>query len=238
MQELSRKGLGVCIWLSNAYMQMVMPTNLLCRHMADPSHDTLKHLKAMIMHMVAFPHCNTYGGWGVVGLEQPVDLITPFSEGTKAMYFHYFSDSNLDIPSVSGGVGMLAGGPIITRSANQHLAAPNSHAAEVVSAGDNLNSVMPVNGILQEIGIRQGASTPYYLDSNTTVFVSSNDAAAKKSVWMMRRVVVLHEGVTMSEITPIHITEKDMVADPLTKYLKQVVWARHMKYGMNYDYSH
>jgi hypothetical protein len=44
----------------------------------------------------------------------------------------------------------------------------------------------------------------------------------------------------LSEITPIHITERDMVADPLTKYLKQVVWARHMKYGMNYmyDYSH
>ena len=55
---------------------------------------------------------------------------------------------------------------------------------------------------------------------------------------MARRIIVLHEGVAMSEITPIHITEKDMVADPLTKYLVFAVWARHMKYGMNYDYSH
>ena len=55
---------------------------------------------------------------------------------------------------------------------------------------------------------------------------------------MARRVIVLHEGVGMNEITPIHIPEKDMFADPFTKYLKLEVWHRHFRYVMNYDFGH
>ena len=31
-----------------------------------------------------------------------------------------------------------------------------------------------------------------------------------------------------SYIQPVHISERDMAADPLTKYLTHGVWARHM----------
>ena len=34
-------------------------------------------------------------------------------------------------------------------------------------------------------------------------------------------------------IKPIHISERDMVADPMTKYLKQAVWWRHIHYLLN-----
>ena len=40
-------------------------------------------------------------------------------------------------------------------------------------------------------------------------------------------------GVVHGEIEPLHISERDMVADPLTKYLKQAVWWRHMHYLLN-----
>ena len=55
---------------------------------------------------------------------------------------------------------------------------------------------------------------------------------------MARRVIVLHEGVGMCEIIPIHISERDMAADPFTKYLKLEVWGRHMRYVLNYDLGH
>ena len=93
------------------------------------------------------------------------------------------------------------------------------HTAEVVAAGNNLNLVIPQNGLLQELHIRLGKPTPFYLDSATTVFVASNDAAVKKSVWLVRRAIVLQDGVAFDEIAPIHISEQDMVADPFTKYL-------------------
>jgi hypothetical protein len=39
--------------------------------------------------------------------------------------------------------------------------------------------------------------------------------------------------VTHGEINPLHLTERDMAADPFTKYLTHPVWARHMHYILN-----
>ena len=149
----------------------------------------------------------------MVGLEQTNALITPYSPGVKAMYFHYFSDANLKERSTSGGLGMLGGGPICILSQRQQLASPDSHTSEVVSAGVNLSTVIPINGTLQELRIRCGAATPFYLDSKTTVFVATNDTAVKKSVWLVRRVAVIADGVKQGEIQPIHINDPDMCAD-------------------------
>ena len=44
---------------------------------------------------------------------------------------------------------------------------------------------------------------------------------------------LLHEGVHLDEIDPVHIPEKDMIADSFTKYIPQAVWKRHMHYVLN-----
>ena len=62
-----------------------------------------------------------------------------------------------------------------------------------------------------------------------------SDAAVKKSVWLSRRAAVLHEGTAAGEILPLHIGERDMAADPSTKYLTYAVWHRHMHYMLNRD---
>ena len=103
----------------------------------------------------------------------------------------------------------------------------------MVGAGTNFSLVVPVNGILQELGIRQGVPLPFYVDSSTTVFVATSDTAIKKSILLIRRVAVLEDGVTHGEIMPIHISERDMAADPMTKYLTHGVWSRHMHYILN-----
>ena len=129
---------------------------------------------------------------------------------------------------------MLGAGPINTIHQSQHLAAPCSHTSEVVAAGVNVNlSVVPVNGVLQEIRIRLGNATPFYLDSKTTVCVAEHDTAVKKSVWLVRRVAVIAEAVTLHEIKPIWINDPFMVADAFTKYLTFNVWVRHMRYLLN-----
>ena len=129
---------------------------------------------------------------------------------------------------------MLGGGCVLPVCQRQHLAAPGSHTVEVVGAGTNFSLLVPVSGVLQELRIRQGKPVPFYLDSTTTVFVSTSDTAIKKSVWLIQRVAVLEQdGVTHGEIQPIHISEKDMAADPMTKYLTHGVWSRHMHYILN-----
>lgn len=128
---------------------------------------------------------------------------------------------------------MLAGGCIAATSQRHHLADPGSHGSEVVAAGNNLNTLTPINGLLQELRIRLGKTTPFYLDSQTTVFVATKDQAVKNSVWLLRRVAVLTDAVKNGEILPIHIKDPDMVADAWTKYLVHQVWVKHIRYAMN-----
>ena len=236
--SLTRKALGLGIWMQNAYPQFVFPNNRLCSTMAFPSDDTLKKLRFSVSALVANPRSATYGGWGIIGLEPSAARIAPYTDGRKDMAYHFFSDASNGVKSVAGGVGMLAGGPIQIFSQTIHLAAPDSHSAEVTAAGTNMNGVLPVNGVLQEAHIRGGAPTPFYLDSKTTIYVANDDAAAKKSVWLKRRVDVLHDCVGLGEVTPLYLSEKDMAADPMTKYLPYAVWLRHMNYIINDSKSH
>ena len=53
------------------------------------------------------------------------------------------------------------------------------------------------------------------------------------AAWIMRRIGVLHEGVTHDEILPMHISEQDMVADSFTKYISKAIWKKHLYYYMN-----
>jgi len=115
----------------------------------------------------------------------------------------------------------------------QHLSAPDSHTIELVAAGTALHRVIPMRGLLQEVRITQEAPTPLYIDSASTVFVAMNRASIKRSVWLRRRALVVQEGVTMGEVVPIKIGERDNCSDAETKYLIYSVWRRHMHYTHN-----
>ena len=120
-------------------------------------------------------------------------------------------------------------------SQRQHLASPNSHASEITAASSNYNVIIPTAGVLQELHVLCGARVPLYLDSASSVFVAKSDTAVKKSIWLIRRAAVLEDGVVHGDIEPIHISERDMVADPFTKFLIFAVWHRHMHYALNFE---
>ena len=50
---------------------------------------------------------------------------------------------------------------------------------------------------------------------------------------MMRRAVVIQEAVELEVVRTIKISESDNAADPLTKYLKHAVRARHKMHLLN-----
>ena len=236
-QELCRSALGALIWLCNAYPQATPPVNMLCKDMASPSPATLKSVRHVLMHLLAYPDCVKFGP--CEGLERPerdADLLQPHG-GKLIPYFHFFSDgaTGAEARSYSGSVGMLAGGPVYAALGRQHLTAPEVHAIEIVAAGTGLNIAMAINGALQELGIRLGRPTPFYLDSKSSVDVAKSDKAVKHSAWLFRRTVVLHEAVgeNLNEIVIFHIPGKDMLADPFTKYLVYMEWRRHMDVLLN-----
>ena len=62
--------------------------------------------------------------------------VAPFTDGAKEYGLHFAADASPDDAArgITGGVGMLAGGAILTVSSRQHLATPDMHANEVLAA--------------------------------------------------------------------------------------------------------
>ena len=232
-QSLTRSILGVGIWLCTCYPQLTSGINAMCANMASPGDERLAQLRHMFMHLGEKPQGKTFGGPTVTGCCASDVEIAPFTMGTKSGEYHFFSDASLGGPGVTGGIGMFAGGCIQSLSLRQHLVASGSHIAEVVALSTNVTHIMPVNGLLQELGVRGGKPTRTYLDSQSTIFVATSDTAPKKSVWLARRTKVVTETVQMGEVEPIHIGEADMCADSFTKYVKLATYLRHMHYILN-----
>ena len=128
---------------------------------------------------------------------------------------------------------MLAGASILDICQRQHLAAPDSHSNEIVAATTVLHSCVPIRGLLQECSVHQDRPTPFYVDSGSAVAAAQNRSAPKRSIWLQRRTLVFHEGVEQKEIEPTHISERDNVSDPNTKYLTYDVTKRHHHYKCN-----
>ena len=229
-QSTTRSALGGGIWMGTAYPQMVSGINAMCMDMANPSDARLGQLRHMFMYLGDNPPGKTFGGPTVTSICCAGDEVAPFTVGQKEGCYHYFSDASIN---VTGGIGMFAGCCIQQLALRMHLQSPCAHTSEIVAGGTNVHAIVPVNGMLQELGIRRGRPTTTNFDSASTVFVATSDAAPKKSVWLARRSKVITETVEHNEISPKHIGERDMVADSCTKYVKHEVWARHMHYILN-----
>ena len=234
-QRLCRRIVAAMLYLSNGYPKLRTPTVVMAGTMHEPDADEMmKHIRCALLHVHGTPDGIRYGGDNLTpGLEQPDNILYPFTTGVKAAYLEYFSDASLEHKGITGGVAMLGGGSIFEVCQRQHLAAAFSHSGEITAAGSNMHHLMPINGVLQCIHVRLGKATPFWLDSVSTVFSTMGDGSVKKSAWLLRRIDCLHDAVEHDEIYPLYISERDMVADPFTKYLKLQVWARHMWYVLN-----
>ena len=235
MQSETRSLLGLLLWVSLAYPQISYQVNRACGFMASPSHDVNAYAKHIAMHLYHHPIPVTWTGGQTLELSQPSP--PPFTPNAKEYGLHFAADAAPDDAArgITGGIGMLNGGVILTVSSRQHLKSPDMHAFEVLAAGTIMHKMVPLRGLLTEWRIPQELPTPLYIDSASTVFVAQSRGAVKKSAWIRRRAEVLQEAFDLGECMPIKIEEYNNIADPQTKYLTYKVWMRHLHYTHNLE---
>ena len=112
--------------------------------MSNPSHEVNAYAKHIAMHLYQYPIPVTWGG--STSLELSVPTVAPFTDGAKEYGLHFAADASPDDAArgITGGVGMLAGGAILTISSRQHLATPDMHANEVLAAGTIMHKIVPL----------------------------------------------------------------------------------------------
>ena len=234
MQAEGASLLGLMIWITERYPQGLFVTRWVGRKSHSMSWDGYRFLKFALMHLLAHPYATHWGGEKCRSLELSSPIKQPHSDEGQEWGMYAMADANVGHPkSMTGVVVMLAGGQVDSVCQSQQCVAGESHTTEVVAGGTALNRIIPARGTLQEMHCPQERATPCYFDSATTIFVSNDDAAVKRALWLRRRVAVLRAGVEDQEFEPMKIPEADNAPDMFTKYLAYPVWHKHATFINN-----
>ena len=251
MQTKCRSLLGWGLWAMRVHINLIYPYTICCGFMSNPSYEVYKNAQRALAFELTHPCPLIIGG----GVKQPLVLTAAPEkplEVADATGFLAFVDSNVGAPrtdletpisegsmggnlssakAMTGGAMMLGAAPFEIVCGRQHLVAPDSHTGEVTAAGTVVSRIIAHRGLFQEIGLDMSIPTPVYGDSASCLFVANNGPSAiKRSVWNIRRAMVLREAVDMGEAQFLKIPESDNVADGFTKPLKHITWVRHMAY--------
>jgi hypothetical protein len=235
MQSEGSSLLGLMIWLTENYTQALFLTRWVGRTAHCLSPEGVKFLKYALMHLVAHPYATHWGGTTCRSLELSTPIKQPYSSEDQewGLYFMYDANLSTSAKSMTGVVGMLAGGAIDNICQSQQCKAGETHTTEVVAGGTALNRIITARGLLQEMHYPSDRPTPTFTDSATSIFVANDINALKRALWLIRRVRVLQEGVDAGEFEPIKIPEEDNAADVYTKYLVFQKWKRHTDFINN-----
>ena len=234
MQAEGASLLGLMIWITERYPQGLFVTRWVGRKSHSMSWDGYRFLKFALMHLLAHPYATHWGGEQCRSLELSSPIKQPHTNVGQEWGMYAMADANVGYPkSMTGVVVMLAGGQVDSVCQSQQCISGESHTTEVVAGGTALNRIIPARGTLQEMHCPQERATPCYFDSATTIFVSNDDAAVKRALWLRRRVAVLRAGVEDQEFEPMKIPEADNAPDMFTKYLTYPVWHKHATFINN-----
>ena len=130
---------------------------------------------------------------------------------------------------------MLAFACVDAVAQRQHLASPDAHTSETVAAGTLTQRLMLYREQLHEIHIPQVHPNALYIDAQSVVFTANDDASVKRSVWTIRRALVVQETIAHKHLIAIKISDANNLADLMTKYIKFDKWRRIMNFLLNVD---
>ena len=123
--------------------------------------------------------------------------------------------------------------PVDVVCQRQHATAPDIHSAELHAFSTAVGRLMPLAGMLHEMGVRQLTATPLLTDSSSSIFVATSEASVRRSVWTMRRAMHCQWAVDNDVVDPQHCPGDKNLADVNTKYLPLAAWQEHMRVILN-----
>ena len=230
--EQRRALLGLLLWVADMYGPRArLAANLLCGHMSNPCAAVYRAAKHLLLHLHGHGEPVMYHAspTGSLALSQPT--VAPFTKGKMEFGLHAASDSDLgEGRSVSALVIMLGGAAVDSTSQRQHLASPDSTAAEVTAAGTGLTKLVAARQWLQCVRVPQVEPSPYYMDSSSAILLGDSAGAPRRSIWIRRRIDVLTDYAEIGESRYVKIDESDNFSDGFSKPVKHDTFLRHLIY--------
>ncbi|XP_061346288.1 secreted RxLR effector protein 161-like [Gastrolobium bilobum] len=151
-----------------------------------------------------------------------------------------FTGCSDDRKSTSGYIFMLAGGAISWKSTKQTLITSSTMYAEFVACyGASIQAVW-LRNLISDLRIVNSISKPMviYCDNTAAVFYSKNDKVNNASKHMEIKYYTVKDLVKKGDIAIQNIRTDFMLADPLTKGLRPVLFKEHVKNMGIFDSFH
>lgn len=137
-----------------------------------------------------------------------------------------------DRKSTSGYLFTIAGGAISWRSKKQDSVAMSSMEAEYIAASEAAKEAVWLKEFLSTLKIIDSARKPVmvYCDNQAAIKVSRDPRFHSKSKHIEGRYHYIRDVINRLKLVSLEfLPSVDMVADPLTKPLSQVVFGKHVK---------
>ncbi|KAL7284387.1 hypothetical protein ACG7TL_001677 [Trametes sanguinea] len=124
-----------------------------------------------------------------------------------------------DRRSISGQVFLLAGGPVTWACRKQRTVAKSSIEAEYMAASTATSEIAWLRTFLRELGFPLSGPTPLYVDNQSAIASANAQASHAHTKHIDIHYHFVRERITSNEVTVLHCSSEDNLADALTKAL-------------------
>ena len=147
-----------------------------------------------------------------------------------------YTDSDLggcpdDRKSTSGYIFMLGGGAISWKSKKQTLVASSTMRAEFIACYAAATHAAWLKNLVTGLRVVDSIDKPMtiFCDNSAAVFHTKNNKASSGSKHLELKYLTVRDLVKEGNIVVKHIDTNSMLADPLTKGLKPIVFKSHVE---------
>ena len=126
---------------------------------------------------------------------------------------------------------MLAGGAVSWKSVKQTLTASSTMQAEFVACYGAASHAVWMRNFISALDIVDSIAKPLtiYCDNSSAVSFTKNNRTTSASKHINIKFLVVREMVENGEILVEYICTEDMLADPLTKALRPIMFVKHVE---------
>ena len=147
-----------------------------------------------------------------------------------------YTDSDLagcldDMKSTSGYIFMLVGGAISWKSKKQTLVAYSTMQAKFIACYAAATHAVWLRNLVTGLRVMDSIARPLriFCDNSAAVFYTKNNKTTSGSKHLELKYLTVRDLVKNGDILVEYINTDSMLADPLTKGLRPMVFKRHVE---------
>ncbi len=132
-----------------------------------------------------------------------------------------WADNKSDRKSVSGGIVLMNGVPIMWSCKKQTCVALSTLEAEYIAASEVCKCLIGIEQTIQEVGLEVLKPLPLWMDNQAAIKNVEDESNSSRLKHVDTRIKFLMDRAVKNQVVPKYVKSEDMLADLFTKPMPQ-----------------